>query len=108
MNYYKGLEIIGKTGDFDKIPTELLHDYINDFTLEFNSRSLVKKLNRMENEKELTLMPYGDHNGIVICCKNCGSEFEETSEGYYPPIKYESDKHNRLCRRCLTELGTFS
>jgi hypothetical protein len=45
MNYYKGLEIIGKTGDFDKIPTELLHDYINDFTLEFNSRSLVKKLN---------------------------------------------------------------
>lgn len=62
----------------------------------------------MENEKELTLMPYGNHNGIVICCKNCGSEFEETSEGYYPPIKYESDKHNRLCRRCLTELGTFS
>lgn len=45
MNYYKGLEIIGKTGDFDKISTELLHDYINDFTLEFNSRSLVKKLN---------------------------------------------------------------
>ena len=45
MNYYKGLEKIGKTGNFDKIPTELLHDYINDFTLEFNSRSLVKKLN---------------------------------------------------------------
>ena len=45
MNYYKGLEIIGKTGDFDKIPTELLHDYINDFTLEFNSRGLVKELN---------------------------------------------------------------
>ena len=40
MNYYKGLEIIGKTGDFDKIPTELLHDYIKDFTLEFNSRSV--------------------------------------------------------------------
>ena len=39
MNYYKGLEIIGKTGDFDKIPTELLHDYIKDFTLEFNSRA---------------------------------------------------------------------
>lgn len=45
MNYYKGLEKIGKTGDLDKIPTELLHDYINDFTLEFNNRSLVKKLN---------------------------------------------------------------
>ena len=71
---------------------------------------LTKNLNRMENEKEkeLTLMPYGNHNGIVIYCKNCGSEFEETAEGYYPPIKYESDKHNRECRRCLTELGTFS
>ena len=45
MNYYKGLEEIGKTGNFDQIPTELLHDYINDFALEFNSRSLVKKLN---------------------------------------------------------------
>tara|TARA_R110002020_G_scaffold381726_3_gene592597 strand:+ start:537 stop:656 length:120 start_codon:yes stop_codon:yes gene_type:complete len=33
MNYYKGLEKIGKTGDFDKIPTELLHDYINDLHL---------------------------------------------------------------------------
>lgn len=69
---------------------------------------LTKNLNRMENEKELTLMPYGNHNGILIYCKNCGSEFEETAEGYYPPIKYESDKHNRECRRCLTELGTFS
>ncbi len=69
---------------------------------------LTKNINRMENEKELTLMPYGNHNGIVIYCKNCGSEFEETAEGYYPPIKYESDKHNRYCRRCLTELGTFS
>ena len=69
---------------------------------------LTKNLNRMENEKELTLMPYGNHNGILIYCKNCGSEFEETAEGYYPPIKYESDKHNRECRRCLTEIGTFS
>ena len=45
MNYYKGLEEIGKTGEFKNIPDELLHDYINDFTLEFNNRSLVKKLN---------------------------------------------------------------
>ena len=45
MNYYKGLEDIGKTGEFKSIPDELLHDYINDFTLEFNNRSLVKKLN---------------------------------------------------------------
>ena len=45
MNYYKGLEEIGKTGEFKNIPDELLHDYINDFTLEFNNRGLVKKLN---------------------------------------------------------------
>jgi len=45
MNYYKGLEKIGKTGDFKNIPTELIHDYISDFATEFNSRSLVKKLN---------------------------------------------------------------
>ena len=69
---------------------------------------LTKNLNRMETKrKELALMPYGNHNGILYC-KNCGSEFEETAEGYYPPIKYESDKHNRACRRCLTELGMFS
>lgn len=68
---------------------------------------VVNKNIPMEKEKELILMPYGNHNGIVICCKNCGSEFEETAEGYYPPIKYENDKYNRECRRCLTELGTF-
>ena len=45
MNYYKLLEEIGKTGEFKNIPDELLHDYINDFTLEFNNRGLVKKLN---------------------------------------------------------------
>ena len=61
----------------------------------------------MSTEKELTLMPYGGGNGILIYCKNCGSEFEETAEGYYSPIKYESDRHNRECRRCLTQLGKF-
>ena len=53
-------------------------------------------------------MPYDNHNGIVIYCKNCGSGFEETAGGYYPPINYEIDKKNRECRRCLTELGKFS
>jgi hypothetical protein len=62
----------------------------------------------MKNEKELTLMPYENHNGILLYCGNCGAEFEETSEGYYEPIKYESDKHNRECRRCLTSEGMFS
>ena len=45
MNYYKGLKEIAKTGEFKNIPDELLYDYINDFTLEFNNRSLFKKLN---------------------------------------------------------------
>ena len=55
----------------------------------------------METREELPLMPYGNHNGIVIYCKNCGSEFEETCEGYYQPIKYESDKYDRECKQCL-------
>jgi hypothetical protein len=55
-------------------------------------------------EKELVLAPYSGSNGIVIYCKNCGCEFEETSDGYYQPIKYESDKYNRKCRRCLRQL----
>ena len=58
-------------------------------------------------EKELTLMPYGNGNGLLIYCKICGVEFEETALGYYLPIKYESDKHNRDCRTCLIELGKF-
>jgi hypothetical protein len=44
MNYYKGLKEISKTGEFDKISTELLLDYINDFTLEFNNREVPKKI----------------------------------------------------------------
>jgi hypothetical protein len=45
------------------------------------------------------------HNGyswhsITICCKSCGVEFEETSNGYYEPIKYEEDKYNRRCPVC--------
>jgi len=62
----------------------------------------------MKNEKELDLNPYTTQTEIVIICCNCGSEFGETAEGHYAPIKYESDKHNRECRRCLTQLGTFS
>jgi hypothetical protein len=61
-----------------------------------------------KKEKKLVLMPYGKNNGITICCSNCGCEFEETAEGYYGPIQYESDKYDRECRRCLTSLGLFS
>jgi len=63
----------------------------------------------MKNDKELVLIPYiKNRNGIIISCSHCGSEFEETADGYYSPIKYESDKYDRECRRCLTELGIFS
>jgi hypothetical protein len=55
--------------------------------------------------KELILIPYTSNNGIIICCKNCGSEFEETSNGYYQPIQHENDKYNRECPKCLYELG---
>ena len=56
-------------------------------------------------EEKLRLAPYGDHNGILIYCKNCYCEFEETADGYYRPIECERDKHNRYCHRCLIELG---
>ena len=62
----------------------------------------------MDKEKKLILLPYDGKNGIIITCKNCGCEFEETAGGYYTPIKYESDKYDRECRRCLKELGVFS
>ena len=48
------------------------------------------------------------HNGIVIVCKNCGSDFEETAEGYYEPLKYEEDKYDRICLYCLKLQGYFS
>ena len=65
--------------------------------------------NKEKMEEELGLMPYNGSNGILIYCSDadCYSEFEETAGGYYPPIKYESDKHNRKCRNCLTRLGLF-
>jgi hypothetical protein len=64
----------------------------------------------MKNGKKIKLMPYGNGNGILIYCSDgdCYAEFEETAGGYYPPIKYESDKHNRKCRKCLQRLGVFS
>jgi transcription elongation factor Elf1 len=62
----------------------------------------------MKKDKELVLLPYTKKNGIIIYCKNCGSEFEETANGYYEPIKYETDKTDRECNKCLIELGVFS
>jgi hypothetical protein len=55
------------------------------------------------DEQELGYFDYNGVNGIFIYCSNpdCYCEFEETSNGYYPPVKYESEKHNRLCPTCL-------
>ncbi len=69
MNYYKGLEDIVKTGEFKSIPDELLHDYINDFTLEFNNRSLVKKLNiAVVVRQSEQFKPFKESKGI---CNKC-------------------------------------
>jgi len=61
----------------------------------------------MKEEEELILMTYEKGNGLLIYCSDgdCYAEFEETANGYYPPIKYESDKYNRKCSNCLKRLG---
>ena len=58
-------------------------------------------------EEKLVLMPYGNHNGLTIYCKECNAETEETVNGYYSPIVYESDKHNRYCINCLKNQGLY-
>lgn len=45
------------------------------------------------------LTAYGS-NGILIYCASCGLEMEETVNGYYEPVKYESDKYGRYCQSC--------
>ena len=59
---------------------------------------------------KLNAFPYNKskHNGIVIVCKNCGHEFEETAEGYYEPLEYEEDMYDRICLYCLKQEGYFS
>jgi|AntAceMinimDraft_18_1070375.scaffolds.fasta_scaffold729211_1 hypothetical protein len=39
MNYYKVLIEWGSIGDIEKIPTELIKDYIQDLELELKNRS---------------------------------------------------------------------
>jgi hypothetical protein len=57
-------------------------------------------------EEKIKTGPYTNPmTGIVIVCKNCGCEFEETAQGYYRPMEYERDKYNRYCSRCLLQLG---
>ena len=57
----------------------------------------------MEKKKLIDAYTYNGGNGIVICCKACGAEFEETLDGYYPPIKFEHEKYDRLCKQCINE-----
>jgi len=63
----------------------------------------------MEKEKKLNLMPYNSrkHNGIIIYCKECNTEMEETVNGFYSPVKFESEKFNRSCDSCLIEQGFY-
>ena len=76
MNYYKGLEMIGKTGDFDKIPTTLIKSYIADFTLELYTRNQVKLFSMPDVIKSVCTACGGEGwiyslNGNVRKCKKC-------------------------------------
>jgi hypothetical protein len=57
----------------------------------------------IENNDDLEIIafPYNGHNGIIICCVNCGSEFEETCNGYYHPLNFEHERHDRKCPICI-------
>jgi hypothetical protein len=54
-----------------------------------------------DKPKAISAFAYNGSNGIVICCSECGSEFEETCNGKYPPLQYEHERYNRLCLRCI-------
>lgn len=44
--------------------------------------------------------PYNGSNGIIICCRSCGREIEETDGGFYSPVQYENEKFERQCSQC--------
>ena len=58
--------------------------------------------------KKIIAFAYTPSTSIVIVCKRCGCDFEETAGGYYAPLQFEEEKQNRECRKCLSELGVFS
>jgi len=75
--------------------------------------SNMQKLNKMEKSNEqaetkpctihdvvCSAYPYNGYNGIMICCRSCGKDIEETDNGYYQPIVYEHEKYERQCRQC--------
>ncbi len=61
----------------------------------------------MENNEriEVNMAPWNYHNGIVIICRTCGADFEETCEGNYPPLEYEDERYSRRCKRCVDYYG---
>ena len=44
--------------------------------------------------------PYNGSNGIIICCRSCGREIEETDGGFYSPVQFENEKFERQCSNC--------
>ena len=44
--------------------------------------------------------PYNGSNGIIICCRSCGREIEETDGGFYSPVQFENEKFERQCSQC--------
>lgn len=64
----------------------------------------VNNITEPKHDAKLTVVcsayPYNGSNGIMICCRSCGADIEETDGGYYPPIVYEHEKYERQCRQC--------
>ncbi len=53
-----------------------------------------------EKKEKIQADWYNGSNGIVICCKSCGTEFEETDQGHYSPIEFEHERYDRKCKQC--------
>jgi hypothetical protein len=52
------------------------------------------------NNIEIIASDYNGNNGIMIYCRSCGKDIEETDNGYYDPISYEHEKYDRKCKQC--------
>lgn len=60
------------------------------------------KMEKQVKKNKIKALPHNGNSwhGIIIVCKSCGVEFEETDNGYYKPIEYEEERFNRKCKIC--------
>ena len=71
----------------------------------FNFFDMCDRCKNKNCKGKLNLMPYKYGNGIVISCKDCGSEFGEAENGY-SPIIYECEQYDRICKSCFNLLNS--